>query len=537
MLDSALLEKDFIGRKRETEILFELYSEVKRGIATSIFLSGQPGVGKTELLRQIYRLLFQNQYEVVPFFYSINPAIVSLPDFSTDYLTKFICQWIAFRKKDISLIHASGLSIEDIIQLAKDSDAHWAVEIIEGLLRAKNSGDLTKLFLTAVSAPYQSYLRTGIPAVVIIDEFHRIREVYGDSSETSKTLWTYFEELIMIRQTPHILSGSQSVLQEMFFQKTSLGKSLELFKLSGLNKSDSLKLFSSLTDNYNITVDKEILPSFVEMFNGNPFYIRNFVQAARREGKNLSGNDLQRAYFNEIANGKFYAYWTSQLKTYLPRLELRKNSLKVLYHFCNNGSSADVSDIASILSIDAKDIEEIINIFQSVGLMEADFIEYRLTEDRVLSDVIKVLYNKEIQKKPLSLIEEEITMDAYLPSKAAETPVFEVTVPFMQGAELIAVNALEQIGGKQHIRGEVIGQLQVTLIDLFTNIIPVGESVNRGFHLKLEPREDTFTIEVKTPYKELPSSIMEEQLIKRYIDDIRLEETRSGTKIILIKRL
>lgn len=536
MLQSILLEKDFIGRKLEVETLFEIHSDVKRGIATSIFLSGQDGTGKTELLGQVYRLLFQKQDEVVPFFYSINPALASLSDFSEDYLNKFVCQWIAFRKKKSSLIHAIGFSMEDIIQLAKDSDAHWAIEVMECMLRAKNSGDLNKLFLTAVSAPYQSYLKTEIPAVVIIDEFHRIKEFYETNTGTCKTHWRHFEELITVRQTPHILSGSQIILQEMFFQKTLLGKSLEMFKLSGLNKTDSLKLFLSILNSYNITIDKEAVLPFVEMFNGNPFYIRNFMQAIRREGKSLSDNGLRRAYFNEITNGKFYTYWTSRLKAYLPRLAMRENSLKILYLFCNNGTSTAVSDIASMLSMNADEIERIINIFQSAGLIEEDFTKLKLIKDRVLSDVIKVLYNKEILQKPLSLIEEEITKEIYHPTAVVETPTFEVEVPFMKGAELIAVNAIEQIGEKHRISGEVIGQLQVILVDLFTNIIPVGESVNGGFHLRLKPLEDTFTIEIKTPYKELPSSITEEQLIKRYIDDIRLEETRNGTKIILIKR-
>ncbi len=350
-----------------------------------------------------------------------------------------------------------------------------------------------------------------------------------------------FEELIKSRHTPHIIAGSHGELQEMFFQETSFGKSLELVNLSGLDKNASLRLFTSLCESYNMTVDKESLSRFVDLFKGNPFYIRNFIQAARHQGKNLSENDLWTIYFNEITNGKIYTYWVSRLRTCIPQLGLRKASLELLYHLCNHSPST-LSSLTNMLSINREDLSNIVNFFQIAGIIEVSFSTFKLVEDEVLTNVIKALYSKEVIGEPLSRIEETFIKESGNRVKTVETPSFEIVIPTTPRAELIAVKTLEQIAINQNISTEVIGQLQTALIDLFINIIAQEVPDDGNLYLRFECSEDTFIIEIKTPYKELvfpaPSeSISEKQLFRSYIYDIKFEKTGSGTKITLIKNL
>jgi len=545
----TVLEKDFIGRTEELEVLSGISYETRKGIATSIFLSGQYGTGKTELLSHLFNQLFWKQGEVAPFFYTINSAFISPYDFSMDYLNRFICQRIAFQKKDVSPICAYAPSTENLMNLAEKSGASWAADIIGRHLQTKTYGDTVKLFLSAITAPYQSYLNTGIPVVVIIDDFHRTKEFDGTAPESHKNLWMLFEEAIKSRYTPHILTGSRAELQDMFFQKTPIGKSLEFFNLSGLNKNTSLRLFSLLCENYNIIVEKESLLPFVDLFNGNPFYIRNFIQTARRERKKLSEDDLWRIYFNEITNGKIYTYWVSRLRTYMPQLELRKSSLEILYHLINLGRdtyrysiSTTSADLSNMFLISRKDVDDIINFFQSVDLIDINFSTFKLAEDRVLTDVIRGLYSKEIVEEPLDITEEIFMKERHKHVKTTGTPSFEVIIPPAPKAELIAVSALEQIARNQNISTEITGQLQIALIDLLTNIIAKSEPHDENLHLRFKRDEDKFIIEVKIPYQEpvfpaSPEALSEEQLIRKFTDDIKFEKIKSGVKIILTKNL
>jgi hypothetical protein len=545
----SLSEEEFIGRNPELTSLYNSASEAQHGRATSIFLSGPAGIGKTELLKQLFSRLFWQQNKVVPFFYTISPFFNSLHDFSADYLNKFIRQWLAFQKKDISFIQTNELSLERLKRCAEKSDAHWAVDIIGNFNETMISGNETDLFFSAINAPELRYQNTGIPVIVIIDNFHKTKNLYGSHAEHSKNVWKLFEEPIKSRYTPHIITGNRGELHDMLFQQTSFGEVMELFEISGLDNSNSLLLFTSLCERHNITVDAEgvILP-FVDQFNNNPFYIKNFIQTARHAGKKLTWDNLWKVYFNEISSGKFLTFWLSRLKKNILRLDLRKVILEILYHLCSNGTPNTAPAIARMFAVSTEDLNDIINFFQETGIIEMNFSIFNIVQDRVLTDVIKVLYNIEVLRKALSTIEDELITDGYKKDlyryvKTEEKPSFEITMPVIPKAELIAVNALEQIAKNQHIAAELIQQLNIALIDLFISIKPRKDKLYSGnYFLKFEPLEDTFTIDVKTPYKELISStsidaLSENQLLRRYTDDIKIEETKSGIHITLIKKL
>ncbi|MBI4699071.1 MAG: ATP-binding protein [Nitrospirae bacterium] len=550
---SALSEKNFIGRKHEIETLYGVALDAGKGTASSVFLSGQRGVGKTELLKQVCRLIFLGQNGVMPFFYIMSPAIVSVQDFALDYSCLFISQWIAFHKKEHSLLNGTARTPESVRILAEKSGASWAVETIEDLLRIRASGNVLELFLYASKVPFRSHVKTGVPATVIIDEFQKIRDLAGFDAENNKNLWMLFEEATESGHVPHILTGVKAALEDMLYNKTAIGHSLDLISLHGLGQADSLSLIASLIDQCQISVEKDAIRSFAEKFDGNPAYIRNFVQAVRRSGMNLSFDDLWKAYFSAVSKGKFYTYWLSQLRMYMPQLDLRKASLKLLYQL-GNRSSSDMSPnlgnesfpLAGALSISMKEFESVVNTFQTSGIMAANFSTFELMDDRVLNDVLKVLYNKEVLKKPLAMIEEELAKETYQghkyqPVRTSEKPLFEVTIPISPKAELIAVNALEKIAGVHNIPADIIGQIQIAVIDLLSNITAQKKFEGINMHWKFEPLEDTFAIELKSASEDFMSRISEDasanDFIKRYLDEINMEEAGSGTKLILKKDL
>ena len=270
--------------------------------------------------------------------------------------------------------------------------------------------------------------------------------------------------------------------------------------------------------------------------------------AARHEGSSLSVNDLWQVYFNEIISGKFHIYWVSRLRMYMPQLELRRVSLEILHYISSHKTTITPSNLAGIFSITTKELYEIINLFQRAGIIETHFSVFRLIDDSVLTDIIKALYSREILGKPLSAIEEEIIAEThkkglFMGEKISTPSLFEITIPVIPRAELIAVNALKEVASVHNISPENAGQLQVALIDLFTHLMPEKDKSNSGnFYLRFEPGRDVFIIEIKAPYTGFISAaaseaILGNQFLKKYVDDITLEETRSGTKITMRKNL
>lgn len=541
-MSSQFYIHNFIGRDRELEVLKHVLLEAKSGDATGILLSGRSGIGKTELLRQAFYHYFSTQNDVIPFSYTVKTTLTSLENFSKDYLCSFLVQSLAFLKKDISMIEACVYSFEDIMKRARESEVQWIVDIAAHYEKAKKDIDPLNLFLSTISAPYQSYLISGIPVIVMIDDFHKMRHfcevnTIGDN----KDFWMLFETPAKSRHTPHIFSGNQAELNKMFFEDTLLGEYLELFSLSGLINEDAAKYFTVLCKTYDLDV-RIVLGDFIGLFGGSPYYIRNFVQAARQSSRILSEDNFWLIYLNEITKGKTFKYWTSLLKTCIPRFDMRKPSLKFLYHLSKNGRHAAISDIPNEISIRQEDVELIVNLLHTSGIVETGFSESEISDDTILIDIIKGLYHREIRMEPLSGITDTIIVDkrkqaAPVRPVSPPSPSFTLTIPATVKAEYVAVRTIEYIAENFSIASGIIRQLQIALADLFANVIDTSGKSAGNYFLKFHVEDNIFSAEITIPFITIVLTDADRNRIGTYLDDLKAEASAEGTKITFLKKI
>ncbi|NOZ67712.1 MAG: hypothetical protein GXP46_00350 [Deferribacteres bacterium] len=511
-------------------------SEALAGDASDIFLSGRSGIGKTELLRHVYNHLFWKHNYVIPFFYTVDTSHISARDFSKDYISEFIIQSLAYLKKDHSLIDAAVYySPEDLMQLARDRGAGWAGEIMESYMRIDATGDPAGLLSYAVSVPYRCYLDTGVPVLVILDDFHKVKELYGLVPGDSGNLWLQFERVVGSRYTPHIFSGSRPVLDRMFFEESSLGECLELINLHGLGRNESAGFLKILFELYGLNAGEEPA-GLIDTFGGNPFYIKSFAQAARQAGRELSGDDLWDVYFDEITRGKLYRYWTTILKSNIP-YDLRAPALNLLYHLCTGSAGIDIVKLPESLSIEPDKIERIINVLYYSGAVETGFSRMGLADDRILSDIIRALYHREIPGEPVDRIRAVIIGDRTEVLKKDRVPSFDIAIPSDPGSELVAVKSLHQIALHFNMPLDAAGHVQIALIELFTDVFARNGGVSGGYRLEFKLEDDIFSIEIMTPSENLAVTDDDRRYLREYIDELRVERTRKGTRVTLLKNL
>lgn len=528
--------KHFWGRDSEINILANIASQAGSGDGGSILLLGKRGIGKTELLRHLYNKLYNSRNNTVPFFYTIKTAFASVESFSMDYISSFILQYLAFIRQDPSLINTGIYSLEDLRAVAAKSEASWVSDIIDSYSQVRADGDLLKLFSYVISLPYYSYRHTGMPVVVIIDDFHKIRKLSELSDRGyDKDLWMLFENPIKFRFSPHIIAGYKAELHKMFFEETSFGEHLEIINLEGLNRQDSSGLFRALCEKYTLNCEADV-KEFLDLFGGNPFYIKSFVQAARQAAGSFSQEDFRDIYISEITKGKIYTYWTSILKSYIQRFELRKPSLKLLFNLCENGTD-DVSSLPEALSIKQEDVDCILGLLHTAGIVETGFSALELIDDLILIDLIKGLYHKEIVREPWDRIKDALSGDERQPVTLYRTPAFDLVIPAAPRAELVAVKSLEQVARYYNMPPDTTGQLQVAMIDLFSAVLAKNGSSGENYQLKFILRDNLFSIEILTSQEDLTFTDSVMRHIRLYIDDIRVEEVKHGSKITLIKEL
>jgi GTPase SAR1 family protein/anti-sigma regulatory factor (Ser/Thr protein kinase) len=541
MFLKEMADKNLIGRKNELEVLKSIIAEADSGDASSIFLSGNRGSGKTCLLQRLFHELFNNHDGPVPFFYSFRKAFTTIENFSKDYLGSFILQYLAFIRKEPSLVTSAIYSMEDLRDIAGNSESQGIIDIIDSYQKVREGNDAIKLLFYVMSAPYQLYRNSSRPVAVMVDDFHRIRQFSElHANKNSRDFWVLIESLIRSGNVPHIITGNQADLNRMFFEESAFGEHMDVIHLPGLNRDDADMFFKMLCEKYSLSIEGG-LSDLNTVFNGNPLYIKNFVQAARQDGTSLNRDDAWEIYFREVTKGKLQTYWTSLLESYISEFQLRRPTLNFLWFLLTNDNDIALSNLTEDLAKKQDDLDRIIRLLNTAGVVETGFSTLEIADDRVLSDVIKGLYLQEIKREPDEKIREEIIGSTFQNVIEDRSPSFDVTIPPDPRAELVAVKSLEQVARHHNISLDIIGQLQIALVELFANVLTGEGDAAESYHLSFSVTDNTFCMEVETPQTGHDYSSPEHDnafnMMKYYVDDIKVERVMNSTRIIMTKKI
>lgn len=538
---SALQEQDFFGRAEVLAGLSRRVLQADKGKAQSAVLSGPRGIGKTEMLKQLFGSLFWRQDRVAPFYYTVNPAMLSAAAFSKNYLTRYLCQRLAFEKKEQSLLHLDGLSIERLSALVEEREAAWAREILDRYV--KNAGDPFDALHIALSAPHQSALATGIPVAVLIDEFHRLKNLHIDGLPDSR-LVSLFEAPMSLSKTAYVVTGNVAEIHEM-----PVTSGLERILLQPLEPEDATSSALSLLHTYE--AEGKAPQLLLHHLGGNPFYLMCVVRTAC-EKKNPEEIDFWKAYVREILEGALALSWSLVLKGFFPDVGVRRTALAIAYKIYHTSEPLSCQRIAKSFALTDDQAEEIARALYLAGLVRGEFGVFRAVEDGVLRDIIDSVYMKEILGKPAHDLEQEF-LEKSLPQKEGVLQ-FDMTLPMIKDVELVAAQCLEQIGKNLHISQDALGQLQIAVIEACINAIEHSKGGEKKIYLSFVADGDHVEVSIESAGWEFvvqetgePFGEREHvkssgrglgiKMMKRFADEVRFEKTARGTKTVLVKNL
>jgi len=538
---SALQETDFFGRKEELAGLARRLLREDGDAAQSVVLSGPLGIGKTELLKQLFGYLFWKQDRIVPFYYTVNPALLSAAAFSKDYLTGYICQRLAFEKKEQALFSREGLSIDGLSALVEDREAVWAREILDRFIQS--SGDPIDALRVAVSAPHQATLATGMPAAVLIDEFHRLKDLHVGGTPDPR-LVSLFEAPMSFRKTPHVVTGSAAEIHEM-----PVSRSLERISVPPLGPEDAAARALSL---FRACEAEGAAPlHLLRGLGGNPFYIACVIRRAC-EKKGPSETDFRKAYAREVLEGPLALSWSSVLKNYFPGPAPRRTALALAHKIYHTNEPLSCQRIAKSLSLTDDQAEAAAHALHLAGLVRGEFGVFRAVEDSVLRDVIDCLYLRELLGKSSHDLEEELLKN--LISEKEEAVRFEMILPMVKEAELVAAQCLEQIGKNLNLDQDAVGQLQIAVIEACINAMEHGKGTEKKIYISVAADGGRLEVSIESAGREFvvqesgepfgdregikaPGRGWGIKLMKRFADEVRFEKTVRGMKTVLVKNL
>ena len=551
---NSIPAKDFVNRERELSYLRLLADFRDRAVADNILLQGARGIGKTELLKQFYRTLFWEKEKVLPFYYSFRRATMKASSFAKDYLTSFVRQYLASIKKNPSFIENRSIPLARLMPIISSLRLDWMITLIEDFHAILKSGDTVEQILGAISAPVTAAREQGIRVIVMLDDFPVAAHLYETNPGDAPGLIGLFVEAMNASVCPHILTGSpQGVLESIFVDSAFRGKAERMF-IKALPEDAAQALFSSLCEKLRVHDDREASPAFLRFLGGNPLYIRNMAKALwKMNKKETSEKDLWECYGFEVSEGETAFYWSSVLGEFFGDTVQVRVAVQLLMHLVKSGSGLhDFPQVSRALGIPEFSLRLAFDGLKIAGMVVSGAADAEQLRDGVLKDFILGSYMREVEGKSPDRVRELIAEKHYPAGDAGAC--FEITIPMIPDAELVVARAFEQIGKKINMEPEVIKKIQLVLIESCINAFEHSGSYEKKVSIRIALFPKRLEITTESPGKFFdPESAQETpleeklhaedkrgwglSLMRKIMDEVRVERIGDNTRVILIKNI
>lgn len=545
--------RDFINRERELGYLKLLAGFRDKAVAENILLEGPRGIGKTELLKQLYRGIFWEEKKAVPFYYSFRNATLKASFLARDFFARFIRQYLAYMKKNPSYADNMTTPLVKLIPLISSLGLDWMITLIEDFQGLSDEGNVFEQVLGAISAPVTAARESGMPVIVMLDDFPLAAQLYENTRGDSDGLISLFEEPMNTALCPHILTGSPDGILESLFTGTSFRGKAERMFVNSLPEDSAQTLFSRLCDKFGIHSGKDVSATFLRFLGGNPLYIRNMAKALwKMQKKDISEKDLWECYSFEVTEGETAFYWTSILGEYMGDRAALRNALALLMHMIRSDEDIHNPDrLSRILGMTGAALTATLRGLKMTGIAQGIGNRDQL-KDNILKDVIQGLSLRIIEGKRPEQIRQQIEEKYY---RAIDAPAcFEMVIPMASDAELVVAKAFEQIGRNLALDHELIKQIQMALIESAINAIEHSGSYEKKVGVKITVYGGRLEIVIESHGRffdpeEKEERTVEEKLhaenkrgwgfkmMRKIMDEVKVERIGEKTRVILIKNI
>lgn len=302
---------DLFGRTDELELITSLAA----GDGMTV-VSGAPGAGVSELLKQAYDRLFTQQSAVIPFYFALNISGETAEQTARRFLHQFLLQTVAFRRGDGSILNWFP-DIWELAELALPSDGHWVDRLVSKFSPAQPEASSDVTVQTCLSAPARA-AAMGASAFVMIDNAHA-----AVHSEASAKILAEIENIYESADVPIVLAGHRR------FDFNSPKSSR--IEIEPLEFADVAALVEKRAEIYSVRINDETRDLIANQLGGNLEFIQYLFQSAAEKGEELdSFLNVQKVYAQEIFGGRISRYYDAVIDSVTPSEELQRSIISLL---------------------------------------------------------------------------------------------------------------------------------------------------------------------------------------------------------------
>jgi len=305
---SRLSHDEFFNR---TAALDEL-RRAADGVAPRVTLVlGEPQVGKTELLRTTFDLLFHESDRVVPVYYSLRRDRLAPEKLAKDVLLTLLRHYLAFTHDDAELIMHHEATPRELINFASADEYGAVKELLNGYEARLVEGNDRALVRYALGAPQTLAARSPYHLVVMLDEAQWLGQAVADEEVTN-----LLGELI---QPPSavsfIITGLQRALLDHLSGSEGLLSEIKILHLDPLDLPSLQALVGQWCARLGVACSHETVRLAIQQLGGHLFHLRSLVAAASERKVRLdNGVDFERLYVEELLQGRLARYFSSLVR-------------------------------------------------------------------------------------------------------------------------------------------------------------------------------------------------------------------------------
>lgn len=425
-LELTISDEVFVDREDTADLLFKLAKRARLRDAISVVFHGPRRLGKTELLKRFYNVLFWTQDELVPIYFQMEKEHLEHAKFGDAYFKNFILQYIAFRNKDPSLLKPR-IETEELIKIVERSKDEYLYTNLMSHIRCVKNNDVTALIDGAIHTPRYVARHNDTPILIMFDEFQRVDEMTLNGKPFPYS--GAFQSAVEVASTTYIMSGSSMTLLNKTLSQDQFFMRFRWLKLGALKLPDCADLVWKLCKYHGIEINEKMVTAIIFRCKGNPFYVKCLIEQAVDQEMDLdSDKNIQEVISIESSSGYIWHDWESRFREYFSGMETitLKNGIKVpelefaryvIYNALQYKGKiikiADMELIADKLNSKLEDVRNILQKFEYGDFLENVNGYYSILNDPFLQDYIETQFKLLVENVSIGEIQGNLRRKVY----------------------------------------------------------------------------------------------------------------------------
>ena len=304
----------FVGRAVHVE---RLIKQARGGDkANGLVMLAAPSVGSSELVRHTYDRLFNEQDEVIPFYFEIKPTDRTAQNTALRFLCEFLLQTVAFRRGDPSIISASP-AMSEIEELAAPADGYWIDRLVAASHGESVISGERSFVRNCLSAPLRA-AANGALIYVMIDGVHSAAEVDGGDALVGD-----LADIFASSPVPFVFAGHRRFLYSRM--------PFETMNVEPFSFAEAGQYIEKLCGEKHVKINDQTRDLIAVQLGGNAAYINSLIASAADAECDLDSFDhVERIYTDEIFGGRICKNLDALFDLILPSAEFQQNTLRLL---------------------------------------------------------------------------------------------------------------------------------------------------------------------------------------------------------------